>query len=110
LRQRISPSPQPVVAESEVLAGDRDLRDVASAAFGDALESDAQRSAAGGIFRAASVRAQRSAGLPWRVMCPRPALPSALRTVGASPAHAHNCHAVGKRLTSPTSAIISIAV
>src|SRR5207248_7922416 len=50
-----------------------------------------------GIFCAASVSAQRSAGEPWREMCPRRALPSELRTVGASPAQAHRCRAVGNR-------------
>jgi hypothetical protein len=35
-------------------------------------------------------------------------LPSELRTVGASPAQAHRCRAVGNRLAAPTLAITSI--
>src|SRR5207248_6369998 len=41
---------QPVVAEGEGLAGDRDLGDFAPATFGDPLEGGAQRTAAGGDF------------------------------------------------------------
>ena len=102
---------QPVVAEGEDLAGDRDLGDVAPAAFGDPFEvwRAAVRRRWGSSARL-RVSAQRSAGEPWWEMCPRRALPSELRTVGASPAQAHRCWAVGKRVTSPTSAMISIAV
>src|SRR5262249_31010766 len=39
---------EPVVAEGEDLAGDRDLGDLAPAAFGDPLEGGAQRTVAGG--------------------------------------------------------------
>ena len=63
-----------------------------------------------GIFWAASVSAQRSVGEPCREMWPRRALPLELRMVGARPAQARRCRAVGKRVTSPISAITSIAV
>lgn len=55
------------------------------------------------IFCAASTKAQRSAGEPWREMCLVRALPSELRTVGASPAQEHRCRALQRRVTSPTS-------
>jgi hypothetical protein len=52
------------------------------------------------ILCADSTSAQRKAGEPCRKMCPIRAWPSLLRTVGASPAQAHRCRALGKRLTS----------
>ena len=102
--------PEPVVAEGEDLAGDRDLGDVASAAFGDPLEHRAQRTAAGGdlLRRLGQRPAQRGRALAGDV-------PQAGFAVGAAhgrcePSHAHRCRAVGKRVTLPASAMISIAV
>ena len=101
---------QAVVAEGEDLAGDGDSRDLAAAAFGDPFVLGAQRPAAGGgvLGGLAERPAQDRGALAGDV--PRRALPSELRTVGVSPAHWQRCLAVGKRVTSPISAMISIAV
>jgi hypothetical protein len=108
--QRISPSLSPVVAEREDLAGDGDSGDLGAAALGDPFVLGPERPAAGGcVLRGLAQRPAQDRGA-CREMCPRRALPSELRTVGVSPAHWHRCLAVGNRLTSPTSAMISIAV
>ena len=101
---------QAVKGQGEDLAGDSDLRELPPAAFRDPLEPLAHRSRAGSdLLRGLDQRpAQRGRALMGE--CPRRALPSELRTLGASPAHEHRCLAVGKRVTSPTSAMISIAV
>ena len=101
---------QPVVAEGEDLAGDGDLGDLAAAAFGDPLVLGAERPAAGGsVLRGLSQRpAQDRGALVGDVSQPGLAIGAAHG--GVSPAQAHRCRAVGKRLTSPTSAMISIAV
>jgi hypothetical protein len=53
---------------------------------------------------------QRSAGEPWCEMWPSLVRWSELRTVGVIPAQEQSCLAVWKRMTSPTSAITSIAM
>ena len=64
---------EPVVAEGEDLAGDRDLGDLAPAALGDPLEHRAQRPAAGGdLLRGLGQRpAQRGRALAGDVPQPR---------------------------------------
>ena len=101
---------EPVLAEGEDVAGDGDLGDVAPAALGDPLEHRPQRPAASGnLLGGLGQRpAQRGGALVGDV--PQACLPSELRTLGVRPAQAHRCRAVGKRVTSPTSAMISTAV
>jgi hypothetical protein len=96
--------------EHRTIAPNRDLGDLASAALSDPFDFSRDGPEPVVIFCAASTRAQRRAGEPWRVMCPSRALPSELRTLGVSPAQEHRCLTVGKRWISPISAMISMAV
>ena len=99
-----------VVAKGKDLTGDGDFGDLGAAAFGDALILRSQRATADrDLLSGFGERPAQDRGALMG-MCPSRALPSELRTVGVSPAHAHRCRAVGNRCTSPISAITSIAV
>src|SRR5439155_19755302 len=89
-------------AEGEDLACDGDLGDLAAAALGDPFEGLGQRPVALGVaLGGLDERPAQRAPDPSRLMCPRRALASELRTVGVSPAHAHKCRADGKRSMAP---------
>ena len=102
---------EPVVAEGEDLAGDGDLGDVAPAALGDPLER--RRAAArrrwGSSGRPRSAPSAAPGSLGGRCAPAGPCRRSCARSAPARPRRTE-CRAVGKRLTSPTSAMISIAV
>jgi hypothetical protein len=71
--------------------------DLVAAALGDPLEGLPQGPAAARRVLGGLTSAQRSAGEPWREMCPSRARWSEVRTVGVMPAQEQRWRAVGKR-------------
>ena len=85
-------------------------RDLAAAVFGDPLEALAERAAAGGGFLGGFDERPAQCRRPLAGNVAEAGFAVELRTVGVSPAQAQRWRASGNRLTSPTSAMISIAV